>query len=86
MLSPLIFYNLIMGIIGSFQIFTQAKVMTDGGPNNITLFYVLSLYRQAFEFHNMGYASAMAWILFLVIVVMTGVGFRTQKRWVHYGG
>ena len=74
MLSPLIFYNVVMGIIGSFQVFTQAKVMTDGGPNDCTLFYVLNLYRQAFEFHNMGYASAMAWVLFLIVLGLTIAG------------
>ncbi len=86
MLSPLIFYNLIMGIIGSFQIFTQAKVMTDGQPDNTTLFYVLYLYRQAFEFHNMGYASAMAWVLFLMILAITVMVFAGSKRLVYYEG
>jgi multiple sugar transport system permease protein len=86
MLSPLIFYNLVMGIIGSFQIFTQAKVMTDGQPNDTSLFYVLSLYRQAFEFHNMGYASAMAWVLFLIILLLTVFVFAGSKRLVYYEG
>jgi multiple sugar transport system permease protein len=86
MLSPLIFYNLIMGIIASFQIFTQAKVMTDGQPDNTTLFYVLYLYRQAFEFHNMGYASAMAWVLFLMILALTVMIFAGSKRLVYYEG
>ena len=57
-----------MGIIGSFQVFVQAMVMTNGGPDDTTLFYVLNLYRQAFEFHNMGYASRMAWVLFLILL------------------
>jgi multiple sugar transport system permease protein len=86
MLSPLIFYNIVMGIIGSFQVFTQAKVMTDGGPNNATLFYVLSLYRQAFEFHNMGYASAMAWVLFVIVLLLTLLVFRGSRNLVYYEG
>src|SRR6185437_16020331 len=76
MLSPLIFYQTVIGLIGSFQVFTQAKVMTpDGGPGGATLFYVFNLYRQAFEFHNMGYASAMAWVLFLLLLGLTIVVF-----------
>ena len=86
MLSPLIFYNLVMGLIGSFQVFTQAKVMTDGGPNNDTLFYVLNLYRQAFDFHNMGYASAMAWVLFVLVLILTLVVFRSSRSLVYYEG
>ncbi len=86
MLSPLIFFNVVMGLIGSFQIFTQAKVMTNGGPGTDTLFYVLNLYRQAFEFHNMGYASAMAWILFVVVLVFTALVFRGSRKMVHYEG
>ena len=86
MLSPLIFYNLVMGLIGSFQIFTQAKVMTNGGPNNETMFYVLNLYRQAFEFHNMGYASALAWVLFLIVLALTIVVFKGSKNLVYYEG
>jgi multiple sugar transport system permease protein/multiple sugar transport system substrate-binding protein len=85
-LSPLIFFNLIMGIIGSFQVFTQVYVMTNGGPGNATLVYVLKLYREAFEYHKMGYASAMAWVLFLVLLVLTGVVVKTSKSWVHYEG
>lgn len=86
MLSPLIFYNVVMGIIGSFQVFTQAYIMTGPGPGNATLFYVLNLYRQAFEFHNMGYASALAWILFLIILGLTIVVFRGSRRLVYYEG
>ena len=67
MLTPTIFFTMIMGIIGSFQVFTGAFVMTQGGPNNATLFYVLHLYRNAFQYLRMGYASAMAWVLFMII-------------------
>ncbi|HEX4053938.1 MAG TPA: extracellular solute-binding protein [Tepidisphaeraceae bacterium] len=92
MLSPLIFYNVVMGIIGSFQIFTQVYVMTGsdtssrGGPDNATLFYVLSLYREAFEFHHMGYASAMAWVLFVIVLVVTLLIFRGSRNVVYYEG
>jgi multiple sugar transport system permease protein len=86
MLSPLIFYNLMMEIIGSFQVFTQAYIMTGPGPDDSTLFYVLNLYRQAFEFHNMGYASALAWILFLIILALTLFVFASSKRLVYYEG
>lgn len=86
MLSPLIFYNLVMGIIGSFQVFTQAYVMTGAGPDNATLFYVLNLYRQAFEFHNMGYASAMAWVLFVIVLLLTILVFRGSRSLVYYEG
>lgn len=85
-LSPLIFYNLVMGIIGSFQVFTQAYIMTGAGPGNSTLFYVLQLYRQAFEFHNMGYASAIAWILFVICLLVTLLVFRGSKNLVYYEG
>ena len=86
MISPLILFNLIMAIIGSFQIFAQAVVMTNGGPKNLTLFYVLYLYRQAFQFENMGYASALAWLLFLLVLVLTGVVIRSSRGWVYYEG
>jgi multiple sugar transport system permease protein len=86
MLSPLIFYNLVMGLIGSFQIFTQAKIMTNGGPGDDTLYYVVNLYRQAFEFHNMGYASAMAWVLFVIVLGLTLLVFRGSKNLVYYEG
>ncbi|MEL6311826.1 MAG: sugar ABC transporter permease, partial [Pseudomonadota bacterium] len=86
MLSPLIFFNLVMGIIGSFQVFTQVYVMTGGGPGNATLVYVLKLYREAFEYHKMGYASAMAWILFIVLLLLTLGVVRSSKSWVHYEG
>lgn len=84
MLSPLVFFNLVMGIIGSFQVFTQAFVMTGRGPGNATLFYVLNLYYQAFEFHNMGYASAMAWVLFAIILAVTLLVFRAARNLVYY--
>lgn len=85
MLTPVIFFNLVMGIIGTFQIFTEAYIMTQGGPEDSTLFYALYLFQRAWRYLDMGYASAMAWILFLGIMALTGIVFRTQRRWVHYG-
>jgi len=86
LLTPTIFFILVLGVIGSFQVFTQAYVMTGGGPADSTLFYMYYLYRRAFVFHNMGYASAMAWILFLIILVLTVVHFTISRRWVYYEG
>lgn len=86
MITPVLLLNMIMGIIASFQVFTQAFVMTKGGPNYATLFYVLYLYQQAFQWFNMGYAAALAWVLFLIILVFTVVILRTSSRWVYYEG
>jgi multiple sugar transport system permease protein len=86
MISPVTFFNLVMGIIGSFQIFTSVYVMTQGGPNNASLFFLLYIYRHAFLYFNAGYASALAWVLFVVIVVFTVLVFRTARSWVYYEG
>jgi len=86
MVTPVILFNLIMGLIGSFQYFTQAYIMTNGGPVNATLMYVMYLYKNGFEYIQMGYASAMAWVLFLVILLCTAVVLRSSGRWVYYGG
>ncbi len=86
LISPFIFFNVVMALIGSFQVFTQAYVMTGPGPDNSTLFYVLNLYYQAFEYHSMGYASALAWVLFAVVLVLTLLVFRASRRWVYYEG
>ncbi len=84
MLSPTIFFNLIVGIIGAFQVFDVPYVLTDGGPNNATRVYIYGLYEQAFIFTNMGYASLMAWVLFLIILVLTVITFRISSRRVYY--
>jgi len=86
MLTPTIFFTTIMGIIGSFQVFAGAYIMTNGGPNNATLFYVLYLYRNAFQYLRMGYASAMAWVLFVIIAFFTFIQFAASGRWVYYEG
>jgi multiple sugar transport system permease protein len=75
---------MIMAMIGAMQTFTQAYIMTGGGPNNASLFYSLLLYRTAFMLQRMGYASAMSWILFLIIAALTLAVFRTSDRWVFY--
>lgn len=84
MLSPVIFFNTIMAIIGSFQVFTQAYIMTGGGPGDATLFYVLYLYQSAFVHHEMGYASALAWVLLLIILGLTLLVMRGSRRFVYY--
>ncbi|NPV79438.1 MAG: sugar ABC transporter permease [Firmicutes bacterium] len=84
LLSPTIFFNLVMGLIWSFQYFTEAFVMTRGGPANSTLFYSLYLYNNAFVYFKMGYASAMAWLLFLLVLLVTALTFRSSVKWVHY--
>ena len=84
MITPVLLLNLIMGIISSFQVFTQAYIMTQGGPNYATLFFVLYLYQQAFRWFNMGYASALAWVLFLIILICTYLVLHTSSRWVYY--
>lgn len=86
MLSPTIFFNLILGIIGSFQVFTSAYIMTGGGPDNATLMYVLYLYNNAFRFFKLGKASAMAWVLFLILLSFTAVQFKNASKWVYYEG
>ena len=84
MLSPYIFFNLIMGIIGTMQVFTQAYIMTKGGPDDSTMFYAYYLFNNAFRYFKMGYASALAWILFLVILALTLIQLKLSPRWVHY--
>lgn len=86
MISPVLFFNLIAGIIASFQVFTAAFVMTQGGPNNASLFLVILLYRHAFKYFAMGYASAIAWILFAIIMLFTLLVFRSSSLWVYYEG
>lgn len=88
LLSPVILFNLVMGIIGSFQVFTQALVIggTTGKPLESTLMYMVHIYRNAFAYFNMGYASALSVVLFLAILVITLGIFRSANAWVHYEG
>jgi multiple sugar transport system permease protein len=88
MITPTILFNLVLGIISGLQTFTSAFIITKGtgGPVDSTLFYGLLIYRNAFSYLKMGYASAMSWILFLVILTITLIVFKTSGRWVFYGG
>ncbi|MBP1692496.1 MAG: sugar transporter permease [Chloroflexi bacterium] len=86
LLTPTIFFNLVLSIIMTFQTFTSAFIATDGGPLDSTLFLVLYIYREAFQFFNMGYASALAWVLFIIIMILTLLLFRSQRFWVFYLG
>jgi multiple sugar transport system permease protein len=86
MITPAVFFNIVLGIIGSFQVFTAAFIITRGGPANGTLVYILYLYRSAFEQGKMGYASGLAWLLFLVILAFTLFQLLMAKYWVYYEG
>ena len=84
MLSPYILFNLIVGLIGTMQIFGEAFIMTQGGPSNSTLFYAYDLFKEAFQFFRMGKASALAWILFLIVLALTLMQLWLSRKWVHY--
>lgn len=86
MMTPVIFFNLVIGIINALQEFVLPFAMTGGGPANSSLFIVLNLYRNAFQFFQMGYASAIAWVLFVIILVLTALIFRFSNAWVYYEG
>jgi multiple sugar transport system permease protein len=86
LITPVILFTMIMGVIGSFQTFTQAYIMTGGGPANATLFFLLYLYKNAFNWFEMGYASALAWLLFIIILILTAIMWRSSARWVYYEG
>lgn len=94
-LSPIILFQLIMGLIGAFQIFTESYILAGGkvgggnslgGPEQSLLFYAVNLYQEAFVFLKMGYASALAWILFIIVLLITFILLKTSGRWVYYGG
>lgn len=86
MISPTLFFNLILGVIGALRVFTVAYVSTEGGPAYATWFYILHLYTQAFKYFNMGYASALAWIFFIILIAFTYLQVRTSRHWVFYAG
>ena len=86
MCTPAVLFVMLTGLIGMFQYFTLGWLLTQGAPNNSTEFYSMYLYRNAFRYFKMGYASALAWFLFLIIVVFTIAIFRSSARWVYYGG
>jgi multiple sugar transport system permease protein len=92
LMTPVIFFNLVIGIIGTFQYFTEVYVLTStatgglGGPADATLFYNIYLYNNAFRYLNMGYASALAWVLFVIVLLLTLLVFRSSAAWVYYEG
>ncbi len=86
MISPVTFFNVVTGLIASFTVFTQAYVMTNGGPNNASLFYVFLLYREGFQRNNMGGAAALSWVLILIVSILSLLVFGTSRRWVYYEG
>ena len=86
MISPTLFFNLIIGVIGALKVFALAYVATEGGPSWATWFYALHLYRWSFQYFEMGYGAALAWIFALILIVLTVVQFRYSSRWVHYEG
>jgi multiple sugar transport system permease protein len=86
MLTPTIFFNMVLGIIGALKVFAAAFVATQGGPAYATWFYALHIYTRAFRYFEMGYASALAWFLFFIVIALTYFQFSTSKRWVYYAG
>lgn len=86
MMTPTIFFNLVMGIINAFQTFTQSFIMTEGGPNNASLFYSVLIYREAFTNQRMASACALAWVLFMIIMLVSVLVFRSSNAWVYYEG
>lgn len=84
LLTPTLFFLIVLSIIGSFQTFTTAYVATQGGPDYSTYFYILYLYEKGFKFNEMGYASALAWIVFVILMCFTWVQFQSARRWVYY--
>ena len=86
MMSPVLFMNLLIGLIGAFKTFTQIKILTDGGPSNASLVYMLYIYKTAFVNFNHGYANALSILLFVIVGALTILVFRSSNKWVFYGG
>ena len=86
MISPALFFNLILATIAALKVFTIPMVATNGGPAYATYLYAVHIYKQAFEFFNMGYAAALAWVLLLIVIALTMVQFGLRRRWVHFEG
>jgi multiple sugar transport system permease protein len=89
MITPVIFFDLVTSLIGGFQIFQEGYVMSqsgDGGPMNSLLFYNLHMWNKAFEVFDMGYAMAMAWILFVIVMILTALNLKYSRNWVYYEG
>lgn len=86
MITPVVFFNLVLGVIGALQVFTSAFIATNGGPAYATWFYALHIYKTAFSYFSMGYASALAWVFLLIILALTWIQFKSSRRWVYYAG
>jgi multiple sugar transport system permease protein len=88
MITPILFYNLVLALIGAFQQFTAGYIIGNsrGDPNGATMFYNLYLYKTSFSFMDMGYGATLAWVMFVVVLIITIILFQTQNRWVYYGG
>lgn len=86
LLSPTIFFNLVIGLIGAFQVFTPVYIMTRGGPGTASMMLGMLIYRHGFEQFNMGYASLLAWVMFVIVMILTLIQFTVARRWVHYEG
>lgn len=84
MISPTLFFNLILQLIGGFKVFNEGYIITQGGPDKSTMFYVLNLYNRSFKYFDMGYSSAMAWVLVLILAGLSAIIFATQNKWVYY--
>jgi multiple sugar transport system permease protein len=84
MISPTIMFNLVIGLIGAFQVFTSVFILTEGGPGNASLMLNLYIYRNAFQNFRMGYASTLAWVLFIIVMILTMIQLRLSRRWVYY--
>jgi multiple sugar transport system permease protein len=84
MVSPIIFFNLVVGIIGTFQVFTQSYVMTNGGPQDQTRFIALYIYQNGFQYFRMGYAALLSWVVFIIVLFFTIIQFRLATNWVFY--
>jgi multiple sugar transport system permease protein len=83
-ITPTIFFNMVLGVIGSFSVFSVAYVATQGGPARATYFYVYHIFTRGFQDNDMGYASALAWVFFAILLVFTAVQFSLQRYWVYY--
>lgn len=86
LLSPTIFFNLVIGLIGAFQVFTPVHLTTDGGPDTSSTMLGLLIYHHGFEEFNMGYASLLAWVMFVIVITLTIIQFTLARRWVYYEG
>ena len=84
MITPIIFFNLVMQMINAFQDFTASMVVTKGGPMNQTYLYAFKLYDEGFKFFKMGYASALSWMLFVILIALTAIVFKSSSLWVYY--